>query len=90
MTANGPMAENRLERVLGFMIFGIFILSVVCFLVIIFATLGGMAPADFSTGLWLVVSLIPWFGLPLAMVLMIALFVVVARRRGRAAKDAGK
>jgi hypothetical protein len=90
MTANGPMAENRLERVLGFMIFGIVGLSLVCFLVIIFATLGGMAADDYSTGIWLVVSLIPWFGLPLAMILMIALFVVVARRRGRAAKDAGK
>jgi FtsH-binding integral membrane protein len=88
MTANRPVAENRLERVLGFMVLGIVGLSVVCFLIIIFATLAGVDPSDYANGPWLLISLIPWFGLPLAMILMIVLFVVVALRRGRAAKDA--
>ena len=90
MTANGPMAENRLERVLGFMIFGIVGLSLICFVAIIIATASGMRREDFADGLWPTVSVIPLVGLPLAMILMVALFVVVARRRGRAAKDAGK
>jgi ABC-type dipeptide/oligopeptide/nickel transport system permease component len=88
MTANGPVAENRLERVLGFMIFGIVGLSVICFLAIIIGTAAGMQRADFASGIWPMVSVIPFVGLPLAMILLVALFLVVARRRGRAAKDA--
>ena len=88
MTANSPVSENRLERVLGFMIIGIFAVSMICFLAIIIATASGLQREDFAEGAWPMVSLIPFVGLPLAMILMVALFVVVARRRGRAAKDA--
>jgi uncharacterized BrkB/YihY/UPF0761 family membrane protein len=90
MTANGPVADNRLERVLAYMILGVFTLSIAAFVAVIFATASGMQAADFSAGLWPAVTLLPWFGLPLAMLLMIVLFVVVIRRRGRAAKDAVK
>jgi len=88
MTANGPVAENRLERVLAFMVVGIFGLSVICFLAIIIATASGLQRDDFASGIWPMVSVIPFVGLPLAMILVIALVLVVARRRGRAAKDA--
>jgi hypothetical protein len=88
MTANGPGADNRLERVLAFMILGIVALSLICFVAIIVATATGMSRDDFAQGLWPMVSVIPLFGLPLGMVLIVVLLLVSVRRRGRAAKDA--
>ncbi len=88
MTATGPVAENRLERVLAYMILGIVAVSLICFVAIIVATATGMSREDFAQGLWPVVSVIPLIGLPLGMILIIALLLVSIRRRGRAAKDA--
>jgi ABC-type dipeptide/oligopeptide/nickel transport system permease component len=88
MTANSPVSENRLERVLAYMILGIVALSLMCFVAIIVATATGMSREDFTQGLWPTVSVIPLVGLPLGMLLIIALLLVSIRRRGRAAKDA--
>ena len=88
MTANSPVSENRLERVLAYMILGIVALSLICFIAIIVATATGMSQEDFAEGLWPTVSLLPLVGLPLGMVLIVVLLLVSVRRRGRAAKDA--
>jgi uncharacterized membrane protein len=88
MTANGSTTDNRLERVLAYMIVGIVALSLICFVAIIVATATGMGQEDFAQGVWPMVSVIPLFGLPLGMILIVVLLVVSARRRGRAAKDA--
>jgi uncharacterized membrane protein len=88
MTANGSTTDNRLERVLAYIILGIVALSLICFVAIIVATATGMSREDFAAGLWPMVSVIPLFGLPLGMILIVALLLVSIRRRGRAAKDA--
>ena len=88
MTANGPVADNRLERVLAYMILGIVALSLICFVAIIVATASGMSSDDFTQGLWPAVSIIPLVGLPLGMILIVVLLLVSVRRRGRAARDA--
>ena len=88
MTANGPVSENRVERVLAYMILGIVALSLICFVAIIVATATGMSREDFTEGLWPAVSVLPLFGLPLGMILIVVLLIVSIRRRGRAAKDA--
>jgi ABC-type dipeptide/oligopeptide/nickel transport system permease component len=90
MTANPPVSENRLERILAYMILGIVALSLICFVAIIVATATGMAREDFAQGIWPMVSVIPLVGLPLGMVLIVVLLLVSVRRRGRAAKDAGE
>jgi FtsH-binding integral membrane protein len=88
MTANSPVSENRLERVLSYMILGIVALSLICFVAIIIATATGMSGEDFAQGLWPTVSVLPLVGLPLGMILIVALLLVSIRRRGRAARDA--
>jgi ABC-type dipeptide/oligopeptide/nickel transport system permease component len=88
MTANSPVSENRLERVLAYMILGIVALSLVCFIAIIVGTATGMTAEDFAEGLWPTVGVLPLVGLPLGMILIVVLLLVSIRRRGRAAKDA--
>ena len=43
-----------------------------------------------SGDIWTTVALVPFIGIPLSFVLLIALIVLNAVRRGRAAKGAGK
>ena len=88
MSANSPVSENRLERVLAYMILSIVAVSLICFVAIIVATATGMSRDDFAQGLWPMVSVIPLIGLPLGMILIVVLLLVSVRRRGRAAKDA--
>jgi ABC-type dipeptide/oligopeptide/nickel transport system permease component len=90
MTANSPVSENRLERVLAYMIVGIVAVSLICFVAIIVATAAGMSREDFAQGLWPMVSVIPLVGLPLGVILIVALLLVSVRRRSRAARDAGQ
>ena len=77
---------NRIERVLAFMVVALIVLSLLCFAAIIIGTSAGVGANDgFSQALWPSVFLTPYVGLPVAFLLMIALFVSNAIRRRRAA-----
>lgn len=78
--------SHRLERALAYMVAAVIVVSLASFVALIIAT---GASIDYSTGIWPIVVMMPLIGLPIGFVLIIALLVVSAVRRGRAAKDAG-
>ncbi|MFI8593845.1 multidrug ABC transporter ATPase [Microbacterium sp. NPDC078428] len=84
-TTPDPMpAPGRLERVLAFMSLGIALLAIGCFFAIMIGTATGMTQADFGSGIWPMVAVLPMIGLPLAFVLIIALLIITWVKRGRA------
>lgn len=76
---------NRLQRVLAFMFAAVIVLSL---LAIILSIVRGAVGADPTTGLWPFILVLPMPGLAIAVLLLIALLVVTAVRRSRAARDA--
>jgi len=50
--------------------------------------IGAFAKVDFTGSVWPVVAVLPLIGLPIGLLLIIALLVVSAVRRVRAARDA--
>ncbi|MCU1438850.1 MAG: hypothetical protein JWP66_1937 [Naasia sp.] len=61
-------------------------LSVVCFLVLVISPVVGWTTA--GNPLLTTITLLPLFGLPVGFVLLMALIVMSAIRRGRAARSA--
>ncbi|MBS0024437.1 multidrug ABC transporter ATPase [Microbacterium paraoxydans] len=87
MSTQSPGPEvpiRRIDRILAFTALGIAAASVVCFFAIIIGTATGMDRAAFGEGAWPVVAAIPYWGLPLAFVLIITLLVMSFIRKGRA------
>jgi TRAP-type C4-dicarboxylate transport system permease small subunit len=75
---------RRIDRVLVFMSLGILVLSILCFFAVIIGTWLGMHQADFLTGAWPVVAVLPLIGLPIAFVLMMVVIIMSFVRRARA------
>ncbi len=87
-----PRAPRPIERILAYMIASSVGLSIICFVALIIATAAipqGDLQDVFSTGVWPIVIVLPAIGLPIGLILMIALIIVTGIRRGREAKDAG-
>lgn len=76
---------RQLDRILAFSALGIAAASVVCFFAIIIGTAVGMDQSDFGGGAWPLIAAIPFWGLPVAFVMIIALLVMSFIRKGRAA-----
>jgi hypothetical protein len=76
---------RRVDRILAFTALGIAAASVICFFAIIIGTAVGMDQSAFGEGLWPLVAAIPFWGLPLAFVMIITLLVMSFIRKGRAA-----
>jgi hypothetical protein len=81
-----PITAHRNERILAYMVASSIGLSILCFIAIIIATAAGLR--NFGQPPWPTVFFLPLVGLPIGMLLMIALIVVSGRRRGRETKDA--
>lgn len=77
---------RRIDGILAYAALTLAALSVGCFFAIIIGTATGMRQADFTEGLWPIVSALPMYGLPLAFVMIIALLITSFIRKGRAAK----
>ena len=75
---------RRLDRILAFTALGIAAASVVCFFAIIIGTALGMDQAAFGEGIWPVVAAIPYWGLPVASLMIITLLTMSFIRKGRA------
>lgn len=87
MSETGPVTQHRAERILAYMFVGTVGLSIAAFLAVMFGTLAGAGANDgFSRGIWPAVIMLPWFGLPIAFLLLIALLIVNGVRRSRAAR----
>ena len=76
---------RRVDRILAFSALGIAAASVVCFFAIIIGTAVGMDQSAFGEGLWPAIAAIPFWGLPVAFMMIIALLVMSFIRKGRAA-----
>ena len=88
MANQTPITDHRAERVLAFLVASAIGLSIIAFLAVIIGTATGVT--DFSGGVWPVAIVLPAIGLPIGLVLMIALIIVSGLRRGREARDARK
>ncbi|MFF5623751.1 multidrug ABC transporter ATPase [Microbacterium sp. NPDC012755] len=86
MSAQNPEPEVRpVDRLLAFTALGLAAASVICFFAIIIGTAIGMKQDDFGGGAWPFIAAIPYWGLPVAFVLIIVLLVMSFIRKGRAA-----
>lgn len=87
MTSQTPATAGRPERILAYMVAGVVGLSILAFLSIIIGTAAGAGANDgFSKGVWPVIIWLPYFGLPLGVLLLVGLVVTSALRRGREAR----
>jgi ABC-type transport system involved in multi-copper enzyme maturation permease subunit len=79
-----PVPLNRIERILRNMIASAAGLSILAILATILAT---FARIDVSQGVWPVVVVLPFVGLTIAFVLIVAFLIVSVVRRRRLARD---
>lgn len=86
-----PVSSHRIERILAIAVATLVALALICFISVIAATaLGAGAHDGFSHGIWPTVFFVQYYGLPLAFVLIIALFIINGVRRSRAAKGGAR
>ncbi|MDQ0893047.1 multidrug ABC transporter ATPase [Agromyces ramosus] len=87
MSESGPITDNRAERVLAAMFAALVGLSILAFFALMIGTaIGAAADNGFSEGMWPFVIMLPWFALPAAFLLLIALLIVNGIRRARASR----
>ena len=79
--------NNRVERILAYMVAGIIVLSLASFVAVIIATASGLEPRDFTSGVWPVITVLPLIGLPIGFLLLIALLIVNGVRRSRESRQ---
>ncbi len=77
---------RAIDRFLAFGSLGLAALSVICFFMIIIGTAVGMKQADFAHGAWPIVGVFPFWGLPIAFLMIVALLIMSFVRRGRTAR----
>ena len=87
MANNNPVDVNRNERILAYMLASAIGLSVLAIIAILAAT--GLGVRDFDEGIWPAIIILPSIGFPIGIILLVVLVVVSARRKSRAARDAG-
>jgi hypothetical protein len=84
VSESGPVTDHRAERILAVMFAALVGCSIVAFFAVIIGSAAGAGADDgFSHGAWPIVIMFPWFGLPIAFVLLIILLIVNATRRSR-------
>ncbi|QEO15325.1 multidrug ABC transporter ATPase [Agromyces intestinalis] len=84
MSSQSPVAEHRTERILAYMVAGTVGVSIVAFFAVMIGTLANANTTGWiQEGIWPFVVMLPWFGLPLGFLLLIALLIVNGVRRGR-------
>ncbi|GAA4051361.1 hypothetical protein AVP42_02027 [Agromyces sp. NDB4Y10] len=88
VSSQGPIADQRVERILAYMVAATVGLSIIAFLAVMFGTLAGVGADDgFSQGIWPFVLVLPLIGLPIGFLLLIALLIVNGVRRSRESRQ---
>ncbi|MBT2504008.1 hypothetical protein [Curtobacterium sp. ISL-83] len=85
-SADSPVTFNRTERALAFMVGGIFVLGLLCFVAMIIMWL--TAPGAEGQMPWPVVMAIPLVGFPIGMVMVFVLLAITWTRRARENRQA--
>ncbi|MFJ3385669.1 MULTISPECIES: hypothetical protein [unclassified Curtobacterium] len=84
-SAEPPATFNRTERTLAFMIGGIVLFTILCFIIMIVGWLTiGKIPGD---GIWPIALGVIYVGPPIAIVLMLAMVVTISIRKARAHRN---
>ena len=86
MAKNTAVDVNRNERIIAYMLASAIGLSVLAIIAILAGT--GLGVRDFDEGIWPVIIILPNIGFPIGILLLVALVIVSARRKSRAARDA--
>jgi TRAP-type C4-dicarboxylate transport system permease small subunit len=81
VTNHSTERDLRIERVLAYLVAISIALAVVSFIAVVVATAAGLN--DFDTGAWPAVITMPYFALPLGVILIITLLLLNGRRRKR-------
>ena len=88
MADNSAVRLNRTERILAFVLAAVAGLSIIAILAVL---VGRLTHAELGAGVWPVVAILPFIGLPVALVLAIVFIIVTGTRRRRlAAGDGGR
>lgn len=75
---------TRLERILAYMVAGVVGVSILCFFAVLIGSFSGQGVAQQSgKGIWNIVIMFPYFGLPFGMLLVLTLIAVSIIRRKR-------
>lgn len=78
---------SRLERILAMMVAGVIGVSILCFMAVLIGSLTGASAAQAAgEGIWWLVIMFPYFGLPAGMLILVALIIVSSLRRSREAR----
>jgi hypothetical protein len=85
---NTRVPFNRIERAAAFALASVGGLSIAAILVVLVARISGVR--DMTGGAWPAVVFIPFIGLPITLVGIIAFIVMLGVRRSRLARDAGQ
>ena len=86
-----PVGVHRIERILAIAVAVLIGLALICFIAVIAGTSLGAGNNDgFSHGIWPMVFLIQYYGLPLAFLLIVAVLASNGVRRSRAAKNSAR
>ena len=88
MASDIPINDQQLERILAFMVASAIGLSFESFLAVIISSGVGVTGEQFSQPPWPTIIVLPVIGLPLGVIVLIALLIVSGLRRGREARDA--
>jgi cation transport ATPase len=80
---------NRAERVLAYFVAVVIVISLASFVALLSAVAAGRDPREFTSGIWAWVTMLPLISLPIGFGLIVALLIVSAVRRSRAATYAG-
>jgi len=83
-----PVNDNRNERILAYMLASAIGLSILAIIAVIAGT--GFGVRNFGEGVWPFVIVLPTIGLPIGFILLVALIVMNAVKKSRAARDADK
>ncbi|GGA62739.1 hypothetical protein GCM10011490_11490 [Pseudoclavibacter endophyticus] len=77
---------SNVERIVAFMAIGIGVVAFLCLIAVLMAPLLGVPAASLTAPGWQVAFLVAYFGLPLAVLLLIGLVIarIVQNRRHRA------
>ncbi|WP_395640292.1 hypothetical protein [Pseudolysinimonas sp.] len=86
MANDTPVPLNRIERILRNMIASAAGLSI---LAIIATIVGNLSGVNTREGIWLTVTVLPFVGLTIAFLLIVAFLVVSVVRRRRLAQNGG-
>lgn len=81
--------SNRVERVLAYAVAVVIVVSLACFVALMSGVSAGLDPREFTSGIWAWITMLPLISLPIGFGLIVALLIVSAVRRSRAAKHAG-